>query len=78
MNKEKTMTIINLDHISSNPLLPEVKDAMIEACLFGRLLAVLPKPAQDAVLGSTACCDQPLIGNGQNSHDDRLSLPSCC
>jgi len=25
------MTIINLDHISSKPLLPEVKTAMIEA-----------------------------------------------
>ena len=25
------MRIINLDHISANPMLPEVKDAMIEA-----------------------------------------------
>ncbi len=29
--KEPEMTFINLDHISSNPLLPEVKAAMIEA-----------------------------------------------
>lgn len=31
MNQEKTMKIINLDHISSKPLHPEVKAAMIEA-----------------------------------------------
>lgn len=56
------MTIINLDHISSNPLLPEVKDAMIEAIRAdyhnpssqhsqGDVAAALLEKAREAVAG---------------------------